>query len=132
MGNIIELGARGPIIGQPDTTSYNAGNWTIALDPSVLNVSTQIRYFEVYKMIVHGAPGTVFDVRVDFNIWDTAIYGAQNSWDPIQPLRMQTGQSLYFLYSDPVSDLNPPIVTVWLRYNTDDLLIGAGNATPKS
>lgn len=132
MGNVIELGPRGPVVGAADTTSYNPGNWTVALDPSILNVSTQIRYFEVYKMIVHGAAGTTFDVRVDFNLWDTAVYGFQNSWDPIQPLRMQTGQTLYFLYSDPVSDANPPSVTVWLRYNTDDLLIGTGNATPKS
>jgi hypothetical protein len=101
-------------------TSFNPGNWTISLDPSVLNVSTQIRYFEVYKMIVHGAPGTVFDVRVDNNIWDTAVFGAQNSWDPIQPLQMQQGQTLYFLYSDPVTDNTPPIVTVWLRYDPED------------
>ena len=118
---MIELGPRGPITGGPDMTSYNQGNWTIVLDPSILNVSTQIQYFEVYKMIVHGAAGSVFDVRVDNNIWDTAVFGFQNSWDPIQPLRMQQGQSLYFLYSDPISDNTPPVVTVWLRYNPDDM-----------
>lgn len=132
LGNVIELGARGPVVGAADMTSYNPGNWTIAFDPAALAVSTQIRYFEVYKMIVHGAAGTVFDVRVDRNLWDTAVFGFQNSWDPTQPLRMQQGQSLYFLYSDPVSDGTPPTATVWLRYNTDDLLVGRGNATPKT
>lgn len=122
MGDFIELGPRGPVKGTPDTTSFNSGNWTIVLDPSVFNVSSQIQYFEIYKMIVHGAAGTTFDVRVDINLWDTAVYGFQNSWDPIQPLKIQQGQSLYFLYSDPVSDNNPPTVTVWLRYNTDDML----------
>lgn len=117
MANYIELGPRGPVNGAADNTGLNPGNWTIALDPAVLSVSTEIRYFEVYKMIVHGAPGSTFNVYVDRNEWDTAVFGQQNSWDPIQPLKMQNGQTLYFMYSDPVSDGTPPTVTVWLRYD---------------
>jgi hypothetical protein len=113
----IELGARGPVTGVTDMTGRNPGNWTIALDPAILSVSTEIRYFEVYKMIVHGAPGSTFDVYVENHLWDTAVFGFQNSWDPIQPLKMQNGQTLYFQYSDPTSDGLAPNVTVWLRYD---------------
>lgn len=117
MANYVELGARGPVMGTPDNTGLNPGNWTIAFDPAVLNISTAIQYFEIYKMIVHGAAGSTFNVYVDRNIWDTAVYGAQNSWDPSQPLKMQQGQTLYFMYSDPTSDATPPVATIWLRYD---------------
>jgi hypothetical protein len=113
----VQLGGRGPIIGKADTTGLNPGNWTIVIDPAIINISTQIQYFEVFKMIVHGAGGSTFDVYVDNLIWDTAVYGQQNSWDPTQPLKMQQGQTLYFMYSDPVSDGIPPRATIWLRYD---------------
>lgn len=121
MTNYVELGPRGPMVGKPDSladgSGFNAGNWTVAFHPDDLNVSTQIQYFEVYKMIVHGAPGSTFDVWVDNHEWDTAVYGQQNAWDPQQPLKMQQGQTLYFLYSNPATDNNPPSVTIWLRYD---------------
>lgn len=117
MANYVELGPRGPVKGTADNTGLNPGNWTVAIDPAVLSVSTEIQYFEVYKMIVHGAPGTTFNVYVDRNEWDTNVFGQQNSWDPIQPLKLQQGQTLYFMYSDPVSDNQPPGATVWLRYD---------------
>lgn len=118
----VTLGARGPVKGKLDTSNHNPGNWTIAFDPSVLNVN--VPQFEVYKMVVMGAANTTFNVFVDFWQWDTGVYGQQNAWDPMQPLILIPGQTLYFCYSDPVSDNTPPTATIWLRY--DATLYGLG------
>jgi hypothetical protein len=111
----VTLGARGPVTGKPDTSGHNPGNWTAEFTPDILNVFTS--QFEVYKIIVHGAANATFNVFVQAWQWDTAVYGAQNSWDPSQPLIMRPGQTLYFCYSDPVTDHTPPLVTIWLRYD---------------
>jgi hypothetical protein len=113
----VTLGSRGPVTGKLDNSGHNPGNWTAAFTPDILSVTTS--QFEVYKMIVAGAANTTFNVFVDTWQWDTAVYGTQNSWDPVQPLIVRPGQSVYFCYSDPVTDLTPPVVTIWLRYNTD-------------
>lgn len=117
MTTYVTLGSRGPMTGKPDTTGLNPGNWTIQFSPNDIDVN--VAYFEVYKMIVKGAANTTFQVYVDNHQWDTGIYGAQNSWDPVQPLVMRPGENLYFMYSDPVSDNTPPVCTIWLRYDTD-------------
>lgn len=112
----ITLGSRGPVTGKKDNTGLNPGNWTILFTPDIININL-FTQFEVYKMIVHGAPNTTFNVFVDNQLWDTGVYGTQNSWDPVQPLILRPGQTLAFAYSDPVTDLNPPTCTIWLRYD---------------
>jgi hypothetical protein len=114
---LITLGARGPVTGKLDTTTLNPGNWTIAFTPDILDVN--VPNFEVYKMVVAGANNTTFNVYVDLKQWDVGIYGTLNSWDPMQPLIMRPGETLYFMYSDPVSDNTPPVATVWVRYDTN-------------
>jgi hypothetical protein len=111
----VTLGARGPVKGTKDTSGHNPGNWTSTFPPDILNVNTS--QFEIYKIIVHGAPNATFNVFVETWEWDTAVYGTQNSWDPSQPLIMRPGQTLFFCYSNPVTDNAPPTVTVWLRYD---------------
>jgi hypothetical protein len=120
----ITLGSRGPVTGKADTTGLNPGNWTISFTPDIIDVNQP--QFEVYKMIVHGAPNTTFNVYIDNALWDTGIYGTQNSWDPTQPLIMRPGNTLSFTYSDPVTDGQPPVCTIWLRYDTGstNVLIG--------
>lgn len=118
----IPLGTRGPLTGKVDNSGHNPGNWTVAFTPDLLTV--QVSYFEVYKMVVSGALTSTFNVFVDLMLWDTAVYGAQNAWDPNQPLVMKPGETLYFCYSDSVSDLTPPVATIWLRYDPDIQPIG--------
>lgn len=101
--------------GAADTTGRNGGNWTVAFDPNILNV--QVTEFEVYKIVVTGANASAtFNVYVDVQLWDTAVYGTNNSWDPTQPLILRFGQTLYFFYSSASSDGSQPLVTVWLRH----------------
>ena len=109
------LGSR-KATGAADTTGTNPGNWTVTFDPGLLNVT--IPEFEVYKIIVGGAgPTATFNVFVDAQQWDTAVYAVHNSWDPTQPLLVRSGQYLYFYYSTPSTDGNQPSITVWLRYD---------------
>ena len=108
------LGSR-KATGAADTTGTNTGNWTVAFDPNLINV-TQTE-FEVYKIVITGgAPSASFTVYVDSQLWDTAIYPANNSWDPQQPLIMRYGQTLYFYLNSLATDGNTPHVTIWLRY----------------
>ena len=101
--------------GAADTTGRNPGNWTVTFDPNLLNV--QVTEFEVYKIIVKGgAASATFDVYVDAQLWDTAVYAPNNSWDPTQPLIVRFGQSVYFFYTSAATDGKQPLITAWLRH----------------
>jgi hypothetical protein len=109
------LGAR-TASGAKDTTGVNPGNWTVQFGPQQLAI-TQVE-FECYKLVVKGAAATAtFDVYVDTYQWDTSVYAVHNSWDPVQPLLMRAGQSLFFYYSTASTDGNKPIITAWFRYD---------------
>jgi hypothetical protein len=109
------LGSR-QTLGQADTTGNNTGNWTVTFDPNLLNAN--IPEFECWKIVVKGAAATAtFDVFVNGNQWDISVYAKQNSWDPVQPMILRPGDTLYFYYSTASSDGNQPNITIWLRYD---------------
>lgn len=113
----IPLGAR-RVTAVTDMSGMNAGNWTAAFTPAVLSISTQLPYFEIFHIVITGgAPGASVIVNVDNNEWDTTLIGWQNAWDPAQPMLIQQGQTVYFLFSDAIADNLPATVTVWLRYD---------------
>jgi hypothetical protein len=113
----VPQGPRGPVTGVPDNTGFNPGNWTVVIDPATINCN--IPFFEICHIVVNGAPGSSFNVFVDVIQWDTNQNGFSNSWDPASPLCIKPGQYVYFYWNDPVTDDNPPIVTIWLRYDQD-------------
>ena len=111
----IGLGAR-KALGKADTTGNNPGNWTVLFDPQTINVNEP--HFECYKLVVTGAASSAtFNVYVNTNQWDTAIYATNNSWDPSQPLPLTPGDTLYFYYSSASSDGNQPTIYAWFRYD---------------
>ena|SRR5690242_11571026 len=109
-----ELGTRKGV-GEKDTTGNNKGNWTVTFDPS--DLTTNVAYFEIYHIVISGAANSTMTWFVDNKQWEVTVAGDVNSWDPNQPLLMVPGQSLYFYWSDPVTDNTPPTVTLWLRYD---------------
>lgn len=117
MASYVTLGTR-RATGAADTTGNNTGNWTVVFTPEVLGIN--VAYFEVYKMVISGAPFSTMNVYVDQKQWDTTIAGETNSWDPNEPLIMIPGQTLYFYWSDSATDNLPPSVTIWLRYDEDN------------
>jgi len=111
----VGLGAR-MVTGAADATGRNPGNWTVTFDPNTINVN--VAHFELYKLIVKGAAASAtFDVYVNVNQWDTAVYAVHNSWDPTQPLLLNPGDTVYFFYSSASSDGNKPVITAWFRYD---------------
>jgi hypothetical protein len=102
--------------GAADTTGFNAGNWTVQFTPQIIGIN--VPHFECYKLVVTGASATAtFNVYVNTNQWDTAIYAVNNSWDPQQPLLLRPGDTLYFYYSTAASDGHQPLITAWFRYD---------------
>lgn len=102
--------------GAADNTGNNAGNWTVQFTPLVINVN--VPRFELYKIVVKGAAATAtFDVFVNTGQWDTSVYAVHNSWDPVQPLLLTPGDTVYFYYSTASSDGNQPVITAWFRYD---------------
>lgn len=111
----VTLGSRAAK-GAADTTGQNKGNWTVQFAPKDLAV-TQTE-FEVYKIVVTGAaPSATFNVYVDAQQWDTAVYATNNSWDPTQPMPVRYGQTVFFYYSSASTDGHQPLITIWLRYD---------------
>jgi hypothetical protein len=111
------LGPRGPVSGLLDNTGFNTGNWTVTFNPVTLSFTVPEAF--VYKIQVTGAVGSSFNVYVENKQWDSNIFGNQNSWDDDggDTLIIRVGESLYFYFSDQPSDLTPPIITVFLRYD---------------
>lgn len=103
--------------GAADTTGNNKGNWTVQFTPALINVT--VTDFEIYKMILGGAAQTAtFTVSIDNGLWDTNVYGAQNSWEPSGGLMLlRSGQSVYLYYNSPSTDGHQPTVTAWFRYD---------------
>lgn len=111
----VDLGSR-TVLGQPDTTGRNPGKWTVTFDPATVAIYQPM--FECYKMIVTGAsPTATFNIYRDATLWDLAVYGAANSWDPVNALSLRPGEYVFFFYSSPSSDGFQPAVTMHFRYD---------------
>lgn len=111
------LGKRGPVTGLLDTTGLNTGNWTVAFSPAILNVN--ISEFLIYKIQCAGALGSTFNLFIENVEWDVNVFGSQNSWhdDAGDNLVVRNGENVYLMYSDAVTDLTPPVATLFLRYD---------------
>lgn len=112
------LGARGPFTGTPDQTGLNPGNWTIVFAPAMLNFTVPEAL--VYKATVSGALGSSFNVYIEAKQFDSNIFGNQNSWeDQNDTLIIRPTETMYFMYSNPDTDGQPPVATIFLRYDMD-------------
>lgn len=116
MTTYIELGQR-TVVGKADTTGNNSGKWTIVFDQAVLN--TNMPYYEIYHVVIHGANGSSMNWFVEQTQWETTVAADDNSWNPTQPLLMRAGQNIYMYWDDPVTDNTPPTATIWMRYDRD-------------
>jgi hypothetical protein len=121
MSTYVSLGSRGPATGIADTTSgsINNGNWTVTFDPNSINCN--VPYFEISHITVAGAIGSSFTIYIDSRKWEYVQNGYINGWDPAVPLPLNPGQYVYFYWSDSATDGDPPVVTIWMRYDQDIL-----------
>lgn len=102
-----------------DQTGKNPGNWTNAFMAAAMPLVNP--QYEIYHMtVVGGAPlaGGVIYVGLT-NSWSTVqldINGT-NEWDPSEPLLLTSGGEIYVLWNTPATAGNPPVVTLWPRYD---------------
>lgn len=100
-----------------DPSGLNTGNWTNAFTSAVLPRVNPV--YEVHHMTVTGGqPLIAGRITAAGQNWSTVQLdiNGQNEWDPSQPLLLTSGQELY-VYWAAVATANPPIVTVWARYD---------------
>lgn len=111
----VTLGSRGPLLGGPDTSGLNPGNWTIRADQSVW--VTQMPYFECYRMTVNGKANSTMKIYLNQKLWEVSIPGGVNSWEGIQPMLLGPSDELFFCWDNPATDGLQPSATLWLRYD---------------
>lgn len=100
----------------PDNTGLNPGNLTTAFTAAVLNA--RVAWFEVYHAVVTGVPaGGSAIVNVGAKQFSFTQPFGGSEWDPAQPLLLQTGQEVYFLWSLAATVTVLPAVTLWTRYD---------------
>jgi hypothetical protein len=119
----------GSVVGQgaEDTTGLNDGNWTVVFAPGTPLV-VAVPYFECYKWVVAGAAGSTAVIRIDNRDWGLVTDGGSQEWEAGSPMPLQPGQTVYWFWSDPVTDEIAPEVTMWLRYDLE--LAGNAAAAP--
>lgn len=122
MSTYVTLGSK-VAKGAEDTTGLNEGNWTVTFGPAALGAT--VPFFEACKIVIAGAAGSTAVIQIDNRNWDYVQRADANSWEAGDPMPLTPGQTVYFFWSDPVSDDIPPEVTMWLRY---DLEIPANQA----
>lgn len=98
-----------------DQTGKNTGNLTNAFTTSEM---PRCAWFEVYHMVVTNVPaGAQAQISIGNKLWGFTYPLGGSEWDPQQPMLLQNGQEVYFLWSVADTVTPPPIVTMWLRYD---------------
>ena len=120
MAEYEDLGARPPAAPQqatPDQTGKNTGNWTVTFDKNALNC--QVAQAEVYQIAIDGPVGSTFALYRNNRLWNNVVQGWSNNYDPVNPLYIRPGDSLFFYWDASVMTAPVPTVTLWLRYDTE-------------
>jgi hypothetical protein len=98
-----------------DATGKNTGNLTNSFDTSVM---PRCAWFEVFHMVVTGVPaGAQATIMIGSKLWGFTYPLFGSEWDPSQPMLLQSGQEVYFLWSAAADATPAPVVTMWLRYD---------------
>jgi hypothetical protein len=91
--------------------SFNAGNWTVKFDASLMGIS--LSRFECYHIVISGPAGSSFRIFIDNKIYDNVSPGDVNSWDPNQPMKLTQGNTVYFYWNTGAG--TPPTVTLYFQ-----------------
>ncbi|HEY2089893.1 MAG TPA: hypothetical protein VGH54_28215 [Mycobacterium sp.] len=98
-----------------DETGKNTGNLTNAFTTGSM---PRCAWFEVYHMVITGVPpGASASIWIGNKQWGFTNPLGGSEWDPSQPLLLQDGQEVYFLWSVASTVTPLPMVTMWLRYD---------------
>lgn len=104
------------LIAASDTTGLNRGNYTNAFTPSV--ISSNVPYFEIYHMVVENVPvGNSAQIVINGKSFGFTQPFTGSEWDPSQPISLNPGDEIDFLWNVANTVSQKPQVTIWLRYD---------------
>lgn len=93
-----------------DENPVSSGGWVIRFDPAAIGIRIDS---EVYHIAVKGPTGSTFEVWVDTTFYDIVARGDKNSWDPSQPMHIQSGSTIFFYYDTSAG--TAPKATLFFR-----------------
>lgn len=97
-----------------DATGKNTGNLTNSFSTEL----PRCAWYECYHMVVTNVPpGASANVNIGGKLWGFTYPLGGSEWDPSQPMLLQDGQEVYFLWSVLATVTPLPVVTMWLRYD---------------
>jgi hypothetical protein len=113
-----DLGPTKLLTGVTDPGNKFVSNcWTVSATSDVLN--TKLAQAEAYQISIATAPvGSSFQLYRNSQLWNTVLQGWANNYDPVNPLYVRDGDSLFFYWNS--SALPVPSVVIWLRYDVDN------------
>jgi hypothetical protein len=111
------LGPTRLLTATPDATNRNKGNWTIVVDPQTLNC--KIAQAEVHQISIDGPIGSSMSVYINQQAWNQVVQGWANNYDPVNPLYVRPGDTLFLFWRAPLIWKPVPTATLWLRYDTE-------------
>lgn len=112
----IPLGSTLPVTAAADATGQNPGNLTTAFTTAVLN--SRVAWYEVFHAAITGVSGLVkANIMIGTRLWGFVQPFGGSEWDPSQPMPLQDGQEVYFLWNIPASSSSPPVTVLWMRYD---------------
>lgn len=98
-----------------DQTGKNTGNLTNQFDTTVL---PRVAWYECYHIAIIDVPsGASAAIYIGNKLWDFTYPIGGSAWDPSQPMLLQSGQEIYFLWTAAAAVTPQPVVTMWLRYD---------------
>lgn len=114
-----DLGPTQPLTATIDQTHRNPGNWTVVADPQTLNC--KVAQAEVHQITIKGGPiGSAMSLYRNQQAWNNIVQGWDNNYDPVNPLYIRPGDSLFLFWNAPAAVWpRVPTVTIWLRYDLD-------------
>lgn len=114
----IGLGSR-MAAAEPDQTGNNTGNWTTSFLAADLGVT--VPWFEIHRAVVEQVPPAATAIVAIGNRHSSFTAPlASSEWDPVQPPLIIPGQDVFFYWSAKAAG-QPPVTTIWLRYDTEVL-----------
>lgn len=86
----------------------NAGNWTCTFQAADIGIS--LPEFECYRIVItNGPPNSTFTVYIGNRLFDSVNPGDTNSWDPNNPMKLQSGDAIYFYWDSSTPNFAPMV-----------------------
>lgn len=117
MATYEDLGPTFQLTATPDKTLRNPGNWTIEADPK--DFAAWPAQVEIYQISIDGPVGSSFTVYRGTRRWNIVLQGWANTYDPVNPLYIRPGDSIFLFWNAAISALPVPTAVFWLRFDHD-------------